>query len=334
MNIIKNFSPSWFAMIMGTGILSINAHFYSYFFSPLQKLSYILFYFNLFMFFILIIPWVLRWILFPQEAKKDLFHPITTAFYPTIAVAMLVIAAGFLKILNNSLYAFWFWSAGTVLMIFFAFIVPLIMFSHENIKIDHINPGWYIPPVGLIVIPIAGSFFEHSVSKTFNEIITVINYSAWGAGFFLYLSLLSIIIYRLILHSPLPGKIAPTIWINLGPIGAGSIALINIIKNSSYVNIKEPFFVFTFIFWGFGLWWFIMAIIMTLNYIKKSQLNYSMAWWAFIFPLGAFCASSHLISKILKLDLINHIGYGIFWLLFGMWTITLLFTLKNLKNIL
>jgi C4-dicarboxylate transporter/malic acid transport protein len=319
-------------MIMGTGILSVSAYFYSPFCHFLKPLAYMLFYFNIFMFFILLVPWSLRWILFFEEAKKDLFHPITTAFYPTIAVAMLVIAAGFLTLFKDYRLSFYFWSAGTALMIFFAFTVPLIMFSHENIKIEHINPGWYIPPVGLIVIPIAGSFFEHSFSKTLNETITLINYSSWGAGFFLYSALLCIIIYRLILHSPLPGKIAPTIWINLGPIGAGSIALINIINNSSYP--KEPFFVFTLLFWGFGLWWLITAIIMTLNYIKKSQLNYSMAWWAFIFPLGAFCTSSHLISKMLKLDLINYIGYGIFWLLLSMWTVTLLFTLKHLKEIL
>jgi C4-dicarboxylate transporter/malic acid transport protein len=218
-------------------------------------------------------------------------------------------------------------------MIFFAFLVPYIMFTHENIQISHINPGWYIPPVGLIVIPIAGAFLEPVNSGIYKEIITIINFLGYGAGFFLYIALLAIIIYRLILHSPLPQNLAPTLWINLGPIGAGNIALINIVSKSSFISIKEPFFIFALIFWGFGLWWLVMAIIMTLRYIKKRELNYSMSWWAFIFPLGAYVASTHLIAKIFNFETINILGFGIFWLLFFIWIMTLVFTLKNIKQI-
>jgi tellurite resistance protein TehA-like permease len=31
------------------------------------------------------------------------------------------------------------------------------MFPGEHVAMDHINPAWFIPPVGLIVIPIPGS---------------------------------------------------------------------------------------------------------------------------------------------------------------------------------
>jgi C4-dicarboxylate transporter/malic acid transport protein len=331
MKIIQNFAPSWFAGIMGTGILAICSYFFSSYIPALKTLSFYLFYFNVFMFFIFSVPWVLRWIFFYKNAKSDLLHPVLCAFYPTFAVAMLVIAGGFIVIVHNIKIAQYFWICGAVLMILFAFIVPVIMFSHENIKIEHINPGWYIPPVGLIVIPIAGAFFQQTFTGYPSQIITLVNFFGWGSGFFLYIALLCIIVYRLILHTPLPGKSAPTIWINLGPIGAGSIALINIVNHTPFIHTKEPFYIFTLIFWGFGLWWLVTAIIMTLIYIKKSQLNYSMSWWAFIFPLGAFCASSHLIAKITGFGIINFIGFAIFWLLLFIWTVTFYSTLKNIK---
>ncbi|ACM93790.1 C4-Dicarboxylate transporter [Nautilia profundicola AmH] len=333
MDYIKNFAPSWFASIMGTGILAISCKLFSEYFSVLLPVSIFLFWFNLFIFFLFLVLWILRWLLFYEKAKDDLFHPIISSFYPTIAVAFLVIAGGYIIILHNTQLAEIFWFLGTLLMIAFAFLIPFIMFSHEKIEISHINPGWYIPPVGLIVIPIAGAFFEPLSTGVYKELITITNFLGYGAGFFLYIALLAIIVYRLILHSPLPGTIAPTLWINLGPIGAGNIALINIISKTSFISVKEPFYIFSLIFWGFGLWWLVMSIIMTIRYIKRAELNYTMSWWAFIFPLGAYTASTYLIGKILHLKIISILGFFIFWLLFFIWCITFFKTFTNIKKI-
>lgn len=130
------------------------------------------------------------------------------------------------------------------------------MFRGDHVKLEHMNPAWFIPPVGLIVIPIAGSLLINQFSGILQEFVICLNYFGWGAGFFLYLALLAISIYRFILHYPLPNTLAPTIWINLGPIGAGTIALINLVKNSAFVTIKKPFFVFSLILYygdsGYG----------------------------------------------------------------------------------
>ena len=219
-----------------------------------------------------------------------------------------------------------FWFIGALLTIFFGILTPYIMFKGEHVKIDHINPAWFIPPVGLIVIPVAGSLLIPHFSGLFKEFIILVNYFGWGAGFFIYLTLLAVCVYRFILHKPLPNTLASTIWINLGPIGAGTVALINLIKNSPFVTMKEPFFVFGLIFWGFGIWWTLMAIVMTLHYITKLKLPYAMSWWAFTFPLGAYVAASHLIFKIFSFELIDYIGFGLYWLLVFFWLVTFIKT--------
>jgi len=153
-----------------------------------------------------------------------------------------------------------------------------------------------------------------------------------GAGFFVYIALLAVCFYRFILHHPLPNVLAPTIWIGLGPIGAGTLALLNLIKNSSFVNVKEPFFVFGLIFWGFGIWWFLMAVVMTIHYIKRLKLPYAASWWAFIFPLGAYVAASHSVANIFGIELINYIGFTLYWLLFFLWFVTSIKTLSHILN--
>jgi len=227
--IIKNFAPSWFASVMGTGITAITSLFYARYIPFLKDVAYILFYFNVGLFFVLLIPWILRWIFFKKEALRDLEHPVISNFYPTMSVGMLVLAANFIVLGKNIMVGGIFWLIGTLLTIFFGVLTPYIMFKGEHVKLDHINPAWFIPPVGLIVIPIAGSLIIPHVSGVAQEFIIFLNYFGWGAGFFIYLSLLAIAMYRFIIHHPLPNVLAPTVWINLGPIGAGTIALVNLV---------------------------------------------------------------------------------------------------------
>ena len=329
LDIIKNFVPSWFAAVMGTGILAVDSLLYSAYLPILKDVAVALFYFNVLLFFIFLIPWVLRWIMFKDNALADLKHPVLSAFYPTIAVGCLVLGADFINIGHDMFWGEIFWTFGAIGMFLFSLIVPFYMFKSESIKLEHVNPGWYIPPVGLIVIPIAGSLIMPHLTGVWHELVVIINYFGWGAGFFLYLALLAVVIYRFILHHPLPSAMAPTVWINLGPIGAGIVALINMVNNSPFITIKEPFYIFSLIFWGFGLWWSLMAIIMTLYYVKKLKLPYAMSWWAFIFPLGVYIASTHLVYKIFGFGIVDYIGFGLYWLLFFFWIVTLIKTINK-----
>lgn len=327
--IVKNFSPSWFASVMGTGILAITSMFYSQYIPFLKDAAYFFFYFNVFLFFILLVPWVLRWIFFKKEAMADLEHPVISNFYATVAIAIVVLAANFIVIGKDIIVGEIFWFIGTFATIFFGLLTPYLMFRGEHVKLEHINPAWFIPPVALMVIPLVGNSLINQFSGMAQEFVIFLNYFGWGAGFFIYLSLLAISMYRFILHHPLPNTLAPTIWINLGPIGAGTIALINLVKNSAFVTIKEPFFVFGLIFWGFGIWWVMMAIIMTLHYVKKLNLPYAMSWWAFTFPLGAYVAASHSVANIFSIELIDYIGFALYILLLFFWIFTLAKTAVN-----
>ncbi|MCD6253818.1 MAG: C4-dicarboxylate ABC transporter, partial [Thermotogae bacterium] len=202
--IVKNFAPSWFASVMGTGILAMTSLFYSQYIPLLRSLAYVLFYFNVILFLVLLIPWILRWIFFRKEALNDLEHPILSNFYATIAIGMLVLAANFIVIGKNMEIGEVLWFIGTLATIFFGILTPYLMFKGEHVKLDHINPAWFIPPVGLIVIPIAGSLIIPHLSGMEQEFVIFLNYFGWGAGFFIYLALLAITMYRFILHHPLP----------------------------------------------------------------------------------------------------------------------------------
>ncbi|WP_457752021.1 tellurite-resistance/dicarboxylate transporter [Thermococcus sp.] len=326
---IKDFAPSWFASVMGTGALALVSKAYSSKLLTLKGFAEFLVYLNTLLFFIFLVPWTLRWIKYREEALKDLYHPVLGNFYGTIGVASLVLSADWLFIFGNKKLAWAFWLLGVPFVLLFAFLIPYIVFTGDGIDTKNITPAWFIPPVGLIVIPISGAKLMTLSSGTVKELMAFINYFTWGAGFFLYLALFAIVLYRFIKHEPMPCGIAPSIWINLGPIGAGTSTLYALVKASDFIKVKEPFLAFGLIFWGFGVWWLTMAAILTIHYIRKLNLPYSLAWWAFIFPFGAYVGATFKVGTTFGINAITDFGFALYWLLLVMWLVTGALTLRN-----
>ncbi len=326
---IREFPPLLFASVMGTGVVAAVSYAYSRYIPVLSVLGIVLAYLNTLLFFTLLIPWCIRWIKYREDALHDLYHPVVSHFYGTIAIAMLVLAVDYVVIIGNTLTAWIFWICGTIATIIFSATIPYLMFVQEKIGIENITPAWYIPPVGLIVVPMAGALLLKNTTGLLFDLMLFVNYSAWGSGFFLYVALYAICMYRYITHQLPSCNIAPTIWINLGPIGAGVSSLYMLVKNTFFITYKEPLYVFGLIFWGFGVWWLIMAIIITLHYIKKISLPYSLAWWAFIFPLGAYVSATHNVAIVFGIEVIDYIGLTLYFMLLGMWIITVLKTFMH-----
>ncbi len=331
--IVKNFVPSWFAMVMGTGIVSTTSQFYSAYIPTLSIFGKGLFYLNILLFFILLVPWSLRWIYYRKEAVADMHNPVMSHFYPTMPIAMVVLSSNILMFYGNGHWlAFTFWLIGALGIVFFSLFIPFLSFRNDITDMKHINPGMFIPPVGLIVIPLVGMSFVPLFSGEWQELLILFNYFGFGAGFFIYIALFSITMYRFILHEPMPGALAPTVWVNLGPIGGSAMALVSLAGGSSFMTVKEPFFVLALIIWAFGLWWVGMSIMMTSFYLRKLSLRYGLSWWAFTFPLGIYVAASHVLSGIFQMKVLDHIGFSLYWLLLLMWVVTFARTAKHVWN--
>lgn len=331
--IIKNFSPAWFASVMGTGIVAVTSYFYSAGFVWLKDLATAVLVLNILLFGLLIMPWGLRFILYRQEAMSDFSAPVTGQFYATMPIACLVIASGLLIIgvdgpaphLAIGL-AKGFWIAGTLIALIFAVLIPLRNFTNREVRIDHVNPAWFMPPVSLIVIPVSGAKLIAHWPESWQQIMLVVNYISWGSGFFLFLLLEVICVYRFICGPPLPGKLAPTVWINLGPIGVGTIALLNLASAGMPFggqHIESVLQLLALLLWSFGFWWIICAISLTIYYLRNNDLPFSLAWWAFTFPLGAYTGATYLVAVLLNSPFIYGYGFLCYLLLLTLWSVVL-----------
>ena len=69
-HVLQNFTPSWFAISMDTGIISILLHQLPYQFRGLSIISFVAYLLNLFLFVVFLIIFTARMICYPRDACK------------------------------------------------------------------------------------------------------------------------------------------------------------------------------------------------------------------------------------------------------------------------
>lgn len=331
-DITRSFAPGWFASVMGTGVLSLTTLALSRHWPLLEGLAYVLHGFNVLLFLLLAGPWLGRWIRFPQAALATLNHPVQANFYPTFSIAMLVLAAEGLAFGHALWLVQAVWWVGALLTYGFSFIVLYRMFLGEHVALDHVTPAKFIPAVGLVVIPVAGGPLLVHLQGPAQQLALLLNVLGLGAGCLMYLSLLGLMIFRKYLHKPALGILTPTVWIQLAPIGVIPVSLLNLLAHFELPAARESALLLALLLWGAGIWWLIMAMLMTQAARAKGQLPFALSWWGFIFPLGAFVTLSLRLSHDLGFNPAWWGGVIAWVLLLCLWGVTLYKTLRGVAS--
>jgi C4-dicarboxylate transporter/malic acid transport protein len=327
--VVRNFAPSWFASVMGTGALALGCASFGHRVPVLAQIGLVLHWFNVALFIVLFIPWTLRWILYRSAAMADLRNPVVTQFYPTVGVGLLILCVQFQTYGGQIEIAAPLWAAGVLMTLIFSIVVPFVVFRNEGITLDHVSPGMFIPPVALVVIPLGGAAMIRDSTGLLQDWLLFLNYACLGAGFFLYLAILALTFQRFVLGKVLPGQLVPTIWINLGPIGVVASSIVALTDVSPFIAVKEPFTVLALLLWGFGVWWLAIALVLTGARLPKGNLPFALSWWAFTFPLGSWALGGARLGTLLHLQSVWEVGFAAFLLLCGFWSVTLLRTLDG-----
>ena len=332
--IIRNFAPGWFASVMGTGSLALTSLYLSAAWPWLATPANILNYGNFILFGVLLVPWILRWIRYPADALATLKNPAQAAFYPTFAVAMLVLAAQAVFFAMGTAFALVIWWSAIVVAFLFNFIILFNIFSSETTPMEDIAPAHFIPAVGLVVIPIAGIPLLEHLSGVPNslayDLALAVNAAGIGAGSLLYIGLFSLLFHRHYMNRPLAGRLTPTVWIHLAPLGWIPVDLAALINHLGMHSALEFAGIFALIVWAAGLWWVIMAALLTVSAIRKRELAFGLPWWGFVFPVGAMVTLSFRVHTLLDFTLAHTVGV-ILWVFMGMvWLLILWMTARKI----
>ena len=80
--------------------------------------------------------------------------------------------------------------------------------------------------------------------------------------------------------------------------------------------------------WGFGLWWLLLAILITIRYFRQGN-PFKLGWWGYTFPLGVFAIATLKLGTVLQLSFFAFVGAGLVATLIIMWCVVALKTLHG-----
>lgn len=94
--VIRQFTPNWFAATMGTGILALALAQLPFAIPGVHRVAEALWLFNIGLFVLFSVLYAGRWILFFDEAKQIFDHSIVSMFFGTIPMGLATIINGFI----------------------------------------------------------------------------------------------------------------------------------------------------------------------------------------------------------------------------------------------
>ncbi|WP_436905319.1 TDT family transporter [Acinetobacter johnsonii] len=337
-NIIRQFTPNWFTVSMGTGVVALIVSEFPMLKALTWQLGTGLWYFNILLFVLFSVLYSLRWAFYPHEAKQIFQHPSMSLFLGTIPMALATILNGFLKY-GQPIYgdtavqiAQTLWYADIVLALLVAWAVPFAMYRHQKHALQQMTAVWLLPIVACEVAASSGGLLlGHLAADTHAVAILLASYVLWGISVLPAFAILTILMLRLVLHKLPEKELAVSSWLALGPIGTGALALLILGQQAPTVlvsiDLAEMGQLFQYagifgslILLGFGLWWLGIAVMTTLHHAKQ-ELPFNLGWWGLTFPLGVYTLAILTLAQQLNLAFLYAVGYAFAAILMLLWSL-------------
>lgn len=260
---LQNFPVAWFAMVMGLGGLTIAWHRAEDILRIPFRLSPWLLALSTLVFIALAGLYGAKALKHRDALAKEWQHPIRMNFVPTISIGLILLSIAWLPV--NPAYSKLLWIVGTVAHLMLTFYVITQWIHHTKFEIVHMNPAWFIPVVGNILVPIAG--VAHAPAE--------VSWFFFSIGLMFWPVLLAIIFYRVIFHASLPERLMPTLFILIAPPAVGF---------ASYVKLTGGVDAFAHVLYN-GALFFTLLLFFQVKWFAR--LKFFLSWWAYSFPLAA-----------------------------------------------
>jgi C4-dicarboxylate transporter/malic acid transport protein len=334
--IVRQFTPNWFTVTMGTGILSLALNQAPFATPTLRTVAEGLWLLNIALFLTFAALYAARWILFPHEAHRILSHSVMPMFFGAIPMGLATIVNGFLIFgvthwgETAVAIALPLWQVDAALAILCGVGVPYLMFTRHVHALHEMTVVWLLPIVAAeVAASSAGLLAPHLSSPHAALQLLILGYALWAFSTPVAMSVLVILIMRLILHK-LPSKdMAASGWLALGPIGTAALGLLLLgadaphafgdLKIAGMGEVAAGIGVIGgAALWGFGMWWLLMAAMTTARYLRHG-MPFNLGWWGFTFPLGVYSLATLALARQIGLEFLTAVGGGLVICLAVIW---------------
>jgi C4-dicarboxylate transporter/malic acid transport protein len=347
--VICQFTPNWFTVTMGTGVLALALNQFPVtlpeFHEPLHQAGRALWLVNIGLFTLFTLLYTARWVFFFAGAQRVFEHSVASMFFGAIPMGLATIVNGLLAfgipLWGDAAIAIAhpLWWVDVVLSVASGLLVPFLMFTKQDHSMENMTAVWLIPIVAAEVAAASGGVLIPHLPAGEAFGVLIISYALWAFSVPLALSVLVILLLRLFLHKLPDRNMAASGWLALGPIGTGSLGLLLLgadapatFTAAGIPGVGDVAFgigvIGGTILWGYGAWWLMLAVLKMAQYARHG-MPFNLGWWAFTFPLGVYTLATLALARVTHLEFFSIMGGVLAICLAGFWLLVAARTLHG-----
>ena len=336
--VVRQFTPNWFAATMGTGILALALAQFPARVPGLHAVAEGLWWFNIGLFSLFTLLYAARWIFYFDGARQIFGHSVVSMFFGCIPMGLATIINGVLAFgvphwgEPAVQIAQVLWWADAAMAMACGIAIPFMMFTRQSHSIDQMTAVWLLPVVAAEVAAVSGGLLAPHLADTHHQLTVLItSYALWACSVPLAMSILVILVLRMAIHKLPHASMAASSWLALGPIGTGALGLLVMGGAAPAIFTANGLgdygaaargigLIGGILLWGYGFWWAAMAALITGRYLREG-LPFNLGWWGYTFPIGVYAVATLKLSTLLPLPAFAVIGGGLVVLLAIMWLV-------------
>ncbi|MBN8925752.1 MAG: TDT family transporter [Rhodospirillales bacterium] len=335
---VREFTPNWFTVTMGTGALALALNQLPFAHPALHGLGRSLWAANIVLFATFTLLYALRWICFFEGARRIVHHPVMSMFFGAVPMGLATIVNGFLAFGSDWMsadtavaIARTLWWGDAALSVLCSVLVPYWMFTRQAHSLEKMTAVWLLPIVASEVAAASAGLLVPHLPPAEAFPVLMLGYVLWACSVPLALSILVVLVLRLILHKLPDRDMGPSAWLALGPIGTGALALLLLGEDARPVlaarglaGVGDVAFgvgvIGATLLCGYGAWWLTVAGLKTVRYLREG-MAFNLGWWGFTFPLAVYALATLALARITQFALFDVAGTVLVAGLAGFWAV-------------